>query len=130
MIQASLSLLCNLLPKRVSAICFLLSSFRGPTYTNKYPLRFVGDLSIACLIIPKGKRANHEVLAIAAVLGRSVACNGTKPSSPITSKQDRRKGILQDSRDQQQWCNLKLKAMATKSQLWSTMVNYHLPKPP
>ena len=33
--------------------------------------------------------------------------------SHYTSKQDRRKGILQDSRDQQQWCNLKLKAMAT-----------------
>lgn len=46
------------------------------------------------------------------MLGCSTACN-LKPSSPITSKQDRRKGILQDSRDQQQWCNLKLKAMAT-----------------
>lgn len=128
-------------------LLFLLFAILGPTYNNRYPLRSLGDLSIACLIIPKWERANHEVLArfgdhcnyevwllfllflglpwfqqsltnictknhIAAVLGCSTACN-LKPSSPITSKQDRRKGILQDSRDQQQWCNLKLTAMAT-----------------
>lgn len=131
-------------------LLLLLFAILGPTYNNRYPLGSLGDLSIACLIIPKGKRANHEVLArfedhcnyevwlflasfllflglpwfkqsltyisaknhIAAVLGCSIICN-LKPSSPITSKQDRRKGILQDSRDQQQWCNLKLKAMAT-----------------
>ena len=66
---ACLSLLCNLLAKNASAIFFvvvifvLLLAILGPTYNNRYPLRSLGDLSIACLIIPKGKRANHEVLA-------------------------------------------------------------------